>query len=158
MQGRTLKCILSTYYTIYHKVKWPFAIEWKVKREVMPIPPTFCFRHSNYTSTIVTMATIKKDLKICTEFKVQLFMHKHKSPDHYERSPHYYIINWQKDMVRAALLSSSILPFKSAKFNLKKRKAHINPSYHVKKNSYLCVNSIEESGLTIKHLWYVVTP
>ena len=55
-------------------------------------------------------------------------------------------------MVRAALLSSSILPFKSAKFNLKKRKAHINPSYHVKKNSYLCVNSIEESGLTIKHL------
>ena len=81
MQGRTLKCILSTYYTIYHKVKWPFAIEWKVKREVMPIPPTFCFRHSNYTSTIVTMATIKKDLKICTEFKVQLFINKHKSPD-----------------------------------------------------------------------------
>ena len=43
MQDRTLKCILSTCYTIYHKVKWPFAIEWKVKREVMPIPPTFCF-------------------------------------------------------------------------------------------------------------------
>ena len=90
MQDSTLKCILNTIYTIYHKVKWPFAIEWKVKREVMAIPPTFCFRHSNYTSTIATMAIIKKDLKICTEFKVQLFINKHKSPDHYERSPHHY--------------------------------------------------------------------
>jgi len=53
----------------------------------MAIPPTFCFRHSNYTSTIATMAIIKKDLKICTEFKVQLFIHKHKWSDHHLRSP-----------------------------------------------------------------------
>ena len=58
----------------------------------LKVLPSFCFTFkisddvaasSNYTSTIVTMATIKKDLKICTEFKVQIFMHKHKSPDHY---------------------------------------------------------------------------